>query len=298
MQFHLNNNIKEIFHIIAFTIIGIAIFEVSLQIKFIADKLNFTLGYLLAISIVIILYSKYIKYIKIYKMLNIKYLRPIILTWETKYLILAFGILIHETLTNLLASNNKSCNQTNIEKDEVSLYTSLLESGLSAPIIEEIMFRGVLFIIILTVSNYTFKRSKRNFDALGISVYFLFSSIFFGYIHVAKCTDIENIGGYLASGIAFTLVFLMTRDIKIPIILHMLTNLIVNLNRHDYEYITSLISMTFWGIMIFIVVRAFLFKRSKARKDIKNKIYYYAYKMDKYYGKHKINKIRKIKKKK
>ncbi|WP_182477573.1 CPBP family intramembrane glutamic endopeptidase [Staphylococcus xylosus] len=230
-------------------------------------------------------------------MLNIKYLRPIPLMWKTKYLILIFGLVIQFMLENILPSSVKSCNQTTIEKDEVNLYNSLLESGMTAPIIEEIMFRGILFIIILTASNYLFKRNNKNFDVLGIGVFFVFSSVFFGYVHVAKCSDIENIGGYLASGIAFTLVFLMTRDIKIPIILHMLTNITSVLNRNDYKVITEVIDITMIIIFLIIFSRVALVRKSKTRKDIKNQLYYISHSLNKYEYKRRVKKERKVRRK-
>lgn len=289
--FHLSKVTKELFKIIAFITIGIAIFEVSLQIKFVADKIQSGIIFLLAIIVVIILYRKFISYIKKYKVIDNKYLHPIPMSWKIKVLIITFGYAIASSLEVILTSQTKSCNQNTIEKNEVNLYTSIFESGITAPIIEEIIFRGVLFVTLLIASSFLFKRSKKKHDFLGTSTFFVFSSLLFSYMHVAKCTDIEHIGDYLASGIVLTLVFIMTRDIKLPIIIHMIINITSILNRYDYNFISGSIEVIMFVTALIYFIRIATINKSKTRKSIINYGYYYSYKIDKYLAKRKIKKL-------
>lgn len=290
MVFHLNKVLKEICIITLFIFFGIALFVLSLELKFIASDIKITIAYIIANTIVIILYLKFLKYIKQYSIIDQKYLSPRPISWNTKILIIILGYYFSEILNTIFSSSNKSCNQTNLEKDEVNLYTSLWQSGLTAPIIEEIIFRGILFLIILTASSFYFKRSGKRHDVLGISAFFIFSSILFGYAHIAKCTDIENIGGYLSSGIVLSLVYIISRDIKLSIILHMLMNIISILNRYEYHNVTSLLGTIIGIILIISIIRMFTSKKLKTAKVFNDYVEYYGYRIDKYLAKRNLKK--------
>jgi membrane protease YdiL (CAAX protease family) len=286
-----NKVTRDLFKIIAFIVIGIAIFEVSLQIKFVASNIKSIIFFFIAIIVVKILYRQFIKYSQKYKIIDNKYLKPTSISWKIKPLIITIGFYVDYSLEVILGNPNKSCNQRKIEEDEINFYTSIVQSGITAPIIEEIIFRGVLFVTILTASSFLFKRNKSKHDFLGISAYFVFASVFFGYVHVAKCTDIEFIGGYLASGIVLTLVFIVTRDIKLPIIIHMIINSTSTLNRYDYNYISNSIEIIMLVIFYIYLIRIIAIK--KIRNNIKNYVEYLNYKSQKSNAERKIKKYNK-----
>lgn len=86
-------------------------------------------------------------------------------------------------------------------------------------------------------------------------MFILMSSAIFGLLHIIRHGDYVHIMTYTVSGFIYSLVFTFTRDIKLPIILHMLNNIPVTLNKYGYEWITVAIM-----IMYFIVVSVAFYK--------------------------------------
>ncbi|MDQ7134602.1 CPBP family intramembrane glutamic endopeptidase [Staphylococcus aureus] len=138
---------------------------------------------------------------------------------------------------------NESVNQKRIEASQKSMdiYTALIGFSITPAIIEEICFRGILFIIILGSSSYFFNLTEHRNDWIGLTVFFIFSSLFFGFAHVVQGYDIQNAGGYIVSGVVFSFIFLWTRNLKLPVIIHGLNNTFSILYRYDLQYVNVII---------------------------------------------------------
>lgn len=125
----------------------------------------------------------------------------------------------------------------------MDIVTSVISGAISPATIEEICFRGLLFIVIFASSNFLFNKQNKKHDWLGIVSFLLFSSIFFGYLHVASETDIQNIGSYIVAGCIYSLIYLITRDLKVPVITHFLWNFLNILNDSKLGYITLFLTL-------------------------------------------------------
>lgn len=285
MQFHLIKEIKEIFYRMCFITLGIITFIAFLEMKFFADSLKSTLFHVVTISIVIILYVLYKRFNKTKNKIQNKYYKPITISLYSKAFIVFIAIFIQTMIESHFSSD--TANQRLIEKNDegLSMATVFVGGSLTAPIIEEIIFRGVLFITILSASSYLQNKIKTRNDKLGVISFFIISSVLFGFMHVAKAHDIENIGGYLVSGIVLSLVFIFTRDIKTVIAIHMLGNTLSILGRYDYMGIVYLVGIIMI-IYIFIFAIIFQFSKSKVIDDYGD---YWKYKFKKYRAKKKIN---------
>ncbi|WP_436949266.1 CPBP family glutamic-type intramembrane protease [Staphylococcus shinii] len=278
MMFHLIKEVKSIFTKLGFIVLGTLVFILFLEMKFGADSVSDNLVYIIIIALVICLYVSYKRFNIKYNSIPNKYFKSIDISLKTKVFIVFIGVYIHSILQTFFSSDtaNQRLNEKNDEG--LSMITVLVGTGLTAPIIEEIIFRGVLFIVILTASSYLQNKNNSKIDKLGIISFFIFSSLFFGFVHVAKGYDIENIGGYLVSGIILSLIFVFTRDIKIGIAIHMIINICSVLGRYDYKGIIALLVIIML-IYIFVYTVWFLYKKENV---ISNYGDYLEYKFKKY----------------
>lgn len=284
MVFHLINEFKNILYRIGFITLGIITFILFLEMKFLADSLKNTLIHMLIISMVIALYILYKAFNKKQNQIPSKYYKPIPIPFFSKIYIVSIAIYI-QTLISSKFSSDTANQRLNEKHDEgLSMDTILAGGSLTAPIIEEIIFRGVLFITILSASSYLQNKTKIQNDKLGLISFCIFSSLLFGFVHVAKAYDIENIWGYLVSGIILSLVFVFTRDIKIVIAIHMIGNTCSILGRHGYESIVYLIGFMMI-VYIFVYTVWFLYKKEKV---ISNYGDYLEYKVKKYKARKKL----------
>ncbi|WP_440862448.1 CPBP family glutamic-type intramembrane protease [Staphylococcus shinii] len=284
MQFHLIKEIKNIFNIIYFITLGIITFILFLEMKFWANSVSDNLIYIITISLVITLYILYKRFNIKYNAIPNKYFKSIDLSLKTKVFIVFIGVYMDSIMQTFFSSD--TANQRLSEKNDegLSMITVLVGTGLTAPIIEEIIFRGVLFIVILTASSYLQNKNNSEFDILGNISFFLFSFLFFGFLHVAKGCDFENIGGYLVSGFILSLVFVLTRDIKIGIAIHMIINIASVLGRYDYKGIIALLVI----IMLIYIFIYMIWISNKNNKIISDYASNWEYRFKKYKARKKL----------
>lgn len=155
---------------------------------------------------------------------------------------------------------------------DTSFFNSLIQKGIKTPIIEEVLDRGFMYFIIISITTYIlrwiFRKNESNFIyLLSIIIYIILSSLLFGLGHVTKIhwyiptewnTSIiqwEKISGYVISGILLSLIFVLFNN---KIVAIMLTSLL-----HIANNISSIIIIKysvdgFTCIMIFALIVAFI----------------------------------------
>lgn len=199
--------------------------------------------------IAVILYTVLLKLYKHSKTIENKYLKPRNVSRNYKVIILFITYIVADSIEPYVR-NGKPDNQKTLDQADNDFIKTLLGSGFQAPIIEEIVFRGLLFLVIMTATSYLFNKKKNNHDVLGLIVFSILSTVLFGLVHVIAYGDYEHILTYIVSGAAFTFVFVVTRDIKVPIILHMLNNVPIVLNKYHYEVISGSLFLVFTALGI------------------------------------------------
>lgn len=163
--------------------------------------------------------------------------RPLVI--KTKYKVLAFPFLIFiYRLFGRVFSYGKSDNQTQLDKyiKQENWLSNSISHAVFPAVTEEIIFRGIIFVIgiIVTLIIMNHLHSvKANYIAL-ISCLFVFTvvtSLFFGVMHIwaGGFKDYVNMWGYVSSGVVLATVFVITRDIKLTMLLHFTENLYVTL---------------------------------------------------------------------
>lgn len=278
----INKNLSSILNIIMIVLLGIICFDICIYLRFIGKAYKNIYASLTMIVISVVIYNHFKNYVKRKEVIKSKYLNPKKMNWKLKVIIIYLGLIFKNTLSQPFP--NESANQKKVEESQkgMDIYTALIDGAISPSIIEEICFRGILFIIILASSSFLFNSNKKRFDWLGLITFFAFSSMFFGFVHVAKSYDIQNIGGYVISGVVFSLTFLLTRDLKVPIILHALGNALSILARHDMQFVNY--------ILVFTLLMTCLYSMLRQYKKIEAYGNYIEYRITKKYYEKKLRK--------
>lgn len=212
------------------------------------------ISFAVAPIVAIILYVALLKLYKNSKSIANKYLKSRNVSWNYKIVVLFLTYIMAESIKPYVR-NGKPDNQKSLDQADNDFIKTLIGSGFQAPIIEEIVFRGLLFLVIMTATSYLFNKKKNNHDVLGIAVFSILSTVVFGLVHVIAYGDYEHIMTYIVSGAAFTFAFVVTRDIKVPIILHMLNNIPITLNKYHYEFISGTMFVIFTVLFIIAAYR-------------------------------------------
>lgn len=155
---------------------------------------------------------------------------------------------------------------------DTSFFNSLIQKGIKTPIIEEVLDRGFMYFIIISITTYIlrwiFRKNESNFIyLLSIIIYITLSSLLFGLGHVTKIhwyiptewnTSIiqwEKISGYVISGILLSLIFVLFNNKIVAIMLTSLLHIASNISsiiiiKYSVDGITC--------ILIFALIVAFI----------------------------------------
>ena len=136
------------------------------------------------------------------------------------------------------------------------MYTQLVHESLNVGIIEEICFRGLIFIFIFTMFNFFFNDKKYNHDWLSLGLFVLILSLAFGFAHVLRGGDWSHIWVYALSGTIFSLL-LFSKDIKKCMIYHALTNAFSIFNHNHLSFIEPTIYIVLLIISVRYLVRSY-----------------------------------------
>ena len=139
--------------------------------------------------IFVVVYMMFVKYVKKQNLITEKYMKTKNGNWHWKLTLIFLGLLV--TLCLKLYFNSNTENQKFVEKQNqhLDMYTQLVHVSLNAGIIEEICFRGLIFIFIFTMFNFFFNDKKYNHDWLSLGLFVLISSLAFGFAYVLRDGD-------------------------------------------------------------------------------------------------------------
>ncbi|WP_051599176.1 CPBP family intramembrane glutamic endopeptidase [Metaclostridioides mangenotii] len=168
--YNINNSLFEIIVLFLFTLLSIYIAQIF-------NICEFSLSFLTKKNLLVILFGVCLL---------------VLLDFIFSYLIITFGI-------------EESLNEQFINKE--SLLTQLIAGCLVAPIIEEIIFRGVII-----------GRLFKNKPYIGIVV----SSVIFGLLHFS---NIFLAPMYIFSGLIFSIAYYKTKKLEVSISMHIMINL-------------------------------------------------------------------------
>lgn len=174
---------------------------------------------------------------------------------------------IRHDLWNLLTNYSTTSNDKNIKQNAGLQVADFIADSMVTPIIEEIAFRGYLFILAFVISIgiiklINMKRTKlittKVTFRLTIGIYLIGAIIF------ALCHGVQNVSEfalYFSSGLLYCVLFIITKRLYIPIAVHMLNNTMATM---DMLYIdgnnqTSWYNVLSYLFVIIIIVVALVF---------------------------------------
>lgn len=115
------------------------------------------------------------------------------------------------------------------------MFEMYISTGIKAPVVEEILCRGLLFLTIVSLF-YVLNGKSRRFSKTTINIMFvILSTVIFGLMHGMNWgrlfaegiieTDFRHTIPYLVAGLIYSLLYMVTKTLFAPIIAHMLNNL-------------------------------------------------------------------------
>ncbi|MCD8875463.1 CPBP family intramembrane metalloprotease [Mammaliicoccus sciuri] len=148
--------------------------------------------------------------------------------------IVSVTILIESIITiSILKLNYQTENQERINQSlkDIPITEAIYRMGILSPIVEEIIFRGLLYMvcsgIVILVFNRFFKKAvRKHIDKTTGIIFVVISSVGFGVLHVIRAGDFENIAPYAIAGFVLSVLYVITKTIYVPILLHMIVNII------------------------------------------------------------------------
>lgn len=145
--------------------------------------------------------------------------------------IVCSAILFEAMITGVFNVPKDTANEQRIDEflNNNPITESIINIGVFGPIIEEIIFRGLLYMvcsgIVILVFNRFFKKSvRKHIDKTTGITFVIISSITFGIPHVIRDGDYQNITPYIISGMVFSVLYVITKTIYVPLLLHMIGN--------------------------------------------------------------------------
>lgn len=166
---------------------------------------------------------------------------------------------IDQFFTYIYTSNFKiSHNQERANETRASqtFLENVISHDIKTPIVEEIIFRGLLFLLIITVFNLI----KRNTKKATINIIFVFTSgVVFGLFHCVSwnelftsmtiTTEFERAILYIVPGLVYSVLYIFTQRLYAPILAHMLNNT-MGLKTFGEQQLENLIV---WFVILLIV---------------------------------------------
>lgn len=148
--------------------------------------------------------------------------------------IVVIGLIILKSggwLISWLSHFEKSKNQELLEKKWAEnpelLHYYIIDTAIVAPVVEEILFRGILFFGIWKLMGIVSKWKKWNYkektnEKIVAVIFVVLSGILFSLVHLTQ--NIATLLPYLFAGVTFAVIFIMSKNLLIPITIHGLNN--------------------------------------------------------------------------
>ncbi|MCO6345201.1 CPBP family intramembrane glutamic endopeptidase [Staphylococcus epidermidis] len=197
----------------------------------------------------------FVKYVKKQNLITPKYMKTENGNWLWKLTLILLGLLVNLCLDSNFNSNTENQKLVEKQNQHLDMYTQLVHVSLNAGIIEEICFRGLIFIFIFTILNFFFNEKKYNHDWLSLGLFVLISSLASGFAHVLRGEDWSHIWVYALTSFTFSLLFIFSKDIKTCMIYHVLTNAFTTFNHNHLSFIEPMIYIILLIISVRYLVR-------------------------------------------
>ncbi|RIM29766.1 CPBP family intramembrane metalloprotease [Staphylococcus cohnii] len=193
------------------------------------------------------------------------------MVWVSSFTYLIYSMVRLMILPEVDSKNQKAVNRY---LDGNSWLESIGNVGILSPIVEEVIFRGLLLILISSIGLWIVSTFKNNLT-LNIRrytsiIFIATSSLLFGVAHVVGGGDYNHIFPYLLSGFVFSTIYILTKTLYASIFVHMIGNTIAVMVYYD-EGIAVLIKFV---VILYIIGGMFVWlkKHADAMSDETNEM--------------------------
>ena len=136
------------------------LFYIFLSTKFLVDNTQDITSDVILIIIVVVVYMMFVKYVKKQNLITPKYMKTENGNWFWKLTLIFLGLLVNLCLDSNFNWNTENQKLVEKQNQHLDMYTQLVHESLNAGIIEEICFRGLIFIFIFTMLNFFFNKKE------------------------------------------------------------------------------------------------------------------------------------------
>ncbi len=145
-------------------------------------------------------------------------------------------------------------------KNQDQLHYYVIDSVVVAPVIEEVLFRGILFFAVYMLIKELKKWDKWRFSDktnqyITVILFILVSGLLFSSIHLSQSflTSLP----YLFAGLTLAIIFVITKNLLITIIIHALSNLT------SFNHINEIQTYKLLSLLLLISIIVWFFNNIK-----------------------------------
>ncbi|MBH4491698.1 CPBP family intramembrane metalloprotease [Staphylococcus aureus] len=165
-------------------------------------------------------------------------------------------------LNNFESPENQKAWESIWNKNQDQLHYYIIDSVVVAPVIEEVIFRGVLFFAVYMMIKELKKWRKWNFrdktnQYITIILFILVSALLFSSIHLSQSFLMSL--PYLFAGITLAIIFVITKNLFITITIHALNNFI------NFNHINEIQTYKLLSLLLIISIIVFIFSNIKEK---------------------------------
>ncbi|GBU80721.1 type II CAAX endopeptidase family protein [Staphylococcus aureus] len=165
-------------------------------------------------------------------------------------------------LNNFELPENQKAWESIWNKNQDQLHYYIIDSVVVAPVIEEVIFRGVLFFAVYMMIKELKKWRKWNFrdktnQYITIILFILVSALLFSSIHLSQSFLMSL--PYLFAGITLAIIFVITKNLLVTIAIHALNNFI------NFNHINEIQTYKLLSMLLIISIIVFIFSNIKEK---------------------------------
>lgn len=177
------------------------------------------------------------------------------IAWVSILTFLIYNMVSYMIFPDVDSKNQKAVNHY---LGENSWLESIGNVGILSPIVEEVIFRGLLLFLISSIGLWLVSTFKNNLT-LNIRrytsiIFIATSSLLFGVVHVVGGGDYNHIYPYLLSGFVFSTIYILTKTLYVPIFVHMIGNTIAIMVYYDEDIAVLTLSVVLLYLMVGMLV--------------------------------------------
>ena len=152
-SFIVKNTLNRFKNIILVIISGIVLIEIFMQLKFMADRYKKIYIYITIIIFVICIYILFNKWVQSKNIISSKFFSSKNFSWQSNVIIIMLLYIAEISLSSYFPNHSENQNRIEEKESNMDLLTNIISVSVTPAVIEEICFRGIIYVIIFSSSS-------------------------------------------------------------------------------------------------------------------------------------------------